>query len=266
MNPSDAGIYDRVVITDIIKQIAQTQQIDPTGQREFKVIVLSEVDDLTKDAQHALRRTMEKYVATCRLILCVNSTSRVIPAIKSRCLGIRVSAPTNEEIAQVLKNICDKEKLQLPPELAQQISAKSERNLRRAILMMEACKVQKYPFTKNQEVPEIDWQKYLNETAGQILSDQTPQKLEQVRDRFYELLSQGVPSDVIFKGLVQVLSKNVDISIKAKLLDYASLYEHRMQMGSKAIFHLEAFTAQFMSIYKHFMNEAMAMDLDDFDE
>jgi replication factor C subunit 3/5 len=44
VNPSDAGIYDRVVITDIIKQIAQTNMIDTTGQREFRVIVLSEVE------------------------------------------------------------------------------------------------------------------------------------------------------------------------------------------------------------------------------
>lgn len=102
MNPSDAGIYDRVVITDIIKQIAQTNVIDAGGQRDFRVIVLSEVDELTKDAQHALRRTMEKYVATCRLILCVNSTSRVIPAIKSRCLGIRVAAPTLDETVKIL--------------------------------------------------------------------------------------------------------------------------------------------------------------------
>lgn len=133
--------------------------------------------------------------------------------------------------------------------------------------MLEACKVQKYPFTKNQDVPEIDWQRFLNDTATQMISEQTPQKLEQVRDRFYELLSQGVPSDVIFKGLVQILSKNCDITIKAKVLNYASLYEHRMQMGSKAIFHLEAFAAQFMSIYKRFLNDNIAsMDLDDFDE
>lgn len=105
INPSDAGIYDRIVVVELIKQIAQTRNLDQDGQREFKIIVLTEVDELTKDAQHALRRTMEKYMATCRIILCVNSTSRVIPAIRSRCLGIRVSAPTVEEIADILQVI-----------------------------------------------------------------------------------------------------------------------------------------------------------------
>ena len=41
---------------------------------------------------------MEKYVGSCRLILCCNSTSRVIPAIRSRCLAVRVAAPTIDEV------------------------------------------------------------------------------------------------------------------------------------------------------------------------
>lgn len=131
--------------------------------------------------------------------------------------------------------------------------------------MLEACKVQKYPFTKTQDVPEIDWQRFLKETANQILLEQSLHRLEQVRDRLYELLSQGIPSDVIFKGLVQLLVKNCDIDIKAEIFSFASFYEHRMQLGSKQIFHLEAFVAHFMSTYKKFMSEAadMLMDVED---
>lgn len=126
--------------------------------------------------------------------------------------------------------------------------------------MLEACKVQQYPFTANQNVVELDWQIYLRETATQILFEQTPARLESVRERLYELLSQGVPPDVIFKGLVEELVRNCDMSIKAKTVEYAGIYEHRMQQGSKHIFHLEAFVAQFMAIYKRFISETMNMD------
>lgn len=36
VNPSDHGIHDRIVIMDLVKQTAQTQQFDMNGCREFK--------------------------------------------------------------------------------------------------------------------------------------------------------------------------------------------------------------------------------------
>jgi len=62
-------------------------------------------------------------------ILC-ESCFQVIPAIKSRCLGIRVPAPSNEDIVNVISNVAKKEGCSLPNELAQRIAEKSNRNLR----------------------------------------------------------------------------------------------------------------------------------------
>ena len=69
----------------------------------FSVVILTEVDKLTKDAQHALRRTMEKYMATCRIILCANSTSKIIGPLQSRCLAIRIPAPSHGDVIKVLQ-------------------------------------------------------------------------------------------------------------------------------------------------------------------
>lgn len=75
----------------------------------FAVLVLNEVDKLSREAQHSLRRTMEKYSSSCRLILCCNSSSKVTEAIKSRCLNVRINAPSQEEVQNLfllfLKNI-----------------------------------------------------------------------------------------------------------------------------------------------------------------
>jgi len=257
VNPSDVGIYDRIVIQELIKTVASMEQLDTGCQREFKVVVLSEVDKLTKDAQHALRRTMEKYMATCRIILVTNSTSKVIPAIRSRCLAVRIPAPTNQQIADIVVSIASREECSMPPRLAQRIAEKSGRNLRRAILLAEGCKVQQPQMSGQQEVPQLDWEVFLRETATLIVQEQTPRRLLEVRGRLYELLSHCIPADVIFTGLLKNLVRNCDEQLRNETIYWAAFFEHRMNKGSKAIYHLEAFVAKYMSIHIKFMEEAL---------
>ena len=109
-----------------------------------------------------------------------------------------MAAPTHQEIVYVLTVIAKKEGLQLPLELALRIAEKSNRNLRRAILMLQACKVAQYPFAEDQEVADLDWEVYLKQTAQHIITEQSPKKLMEVRGRIYELLTHCIPPDVIF--------------------------------------------------------------------
>jgi replication factor C subunit 3/5 len=62
------------------------------------VLVLNEVDSLSREAQHSLRRTMEKYSSACRLIMVCSNVSKVMEAVRSRCLAIRVPAPSTSEV------------------------------------------------------------------------------------------------------------------------------------------------------------------------
>ncbi|KAM1575337.1 hypothetical protein PS2_031648 [Malus domestica] len=256
LNPSDAGFQDRYIVQEIIKEMAKNRPIDTKGKKGYKILVLNEVDKLSREAQHSLRRTMEKYSAYCRLILCCNSSSKVTEAIRSRCLNVRINAPTEDQIVKVLEFIGKKEALQLPSGFTARIAEKSNRSLRRAILSLETCRVQQYPFTSNQSIPPMDWEEYVSEIASDIMKEQSPKRLYQVRQKLYELLLNCIPPEIILKRLLYELLKKLDAELKHEVCHWAAYYEHRMRLGQKAIFHLEAFVAKFMSIYKAFLIEA----------
>ena len=144
ITPSDVGNFDRVVVQDLLKEVAQTQQVDQSARQRFKVVVINEADHLTRDAQAALRRTMEKYSPNLRLILLANSTANIIAPIRSRTLLVRVAAPTEADICKVLKKVGNAENFSESEALNRRIARDSGRNLRRALLMFEAVHAQKY--------------------------------------------------------------------------------------------------------------------------
>jgi len=256
-NPSDAGNNDRFVIQEVIKEIASHGNISSqaAGSRSFKIVLLTEVDKLTKQAQAGLRRTMEKYSSQCRIILLCNSPSKIIEPVRSRCLGIRIPAPKLEDIASVLVRTAERERCTCPMDLAMKIAVHSERNLRRALLMLEAAKVQSGSNQLNTHIPVAlpDWEIYICRLAREILTEQSPAKLQAARDMLYELLTNCIPAEIIMQTLTRELLKGIDETLKHEVTHWAAYYEHRIRVGSKDIFHLEAFVAKFMAIYKRFI-------------
>lgn len=256
MNPSDCGSKDRYVVQEVIKEMARSRPIDANGCEGHKVLVLTEVDRLSREAQYGLRRTMEKYSASCRLFLIAEKPSRVMDALQSRCLPVRVPAPTLGEIENLLHDVAKKEKLELPPELAARVAAASGRSMRRALLTLETCRVSSYPFKPTQAVQLTDWEVYINQIGAEILAEQSPARLLQVRGRLYELIVNCIPPEIIMQTLAKALMRRVDVEVKHQIVFWAAHFDARMARGSKAIMHLEAFVAQFMALYKSHLIKA----------
>ncbi|KZV64506.1 P-loop containing nucleoside triphosphate hydrolase protein [Peniophora sp. CONT] len=264
LTPSEVGNYDRVVIQEILKEIAQTQQVDLNAKQRFKVVIINEADSLSRDAQAALRRTMEKYTTNMRLILCANSTSRLIAPIRSRCLLVRVAAPSTEDVCKVLKRVSALAGVPPAPEEAlEEIAQEAGGNVRKAVLMLEALRMQNPSLNAPLSIAKPDWETYCAKVGDMIVAEQTPQRIMDVRAKYYELLSHCIPPTIVLKTVAERVVEKVDEHLKADVMHWAAVYEQRMRLGSKKIYHLEAWTVKVMSLIKHYFYD---IDLTGFDE
>ena len=107
--------------------------------------------------------------------------------------------------------------------------------------------------TDDSSIASTDWELYIQEISLSILSEQTPGRLLQIRGQLYDLLSHCIPGDLILKHLTFSLLKTMDQEIMGKIIEAAAEYDHRLRLGNKDIFHLEAFVAKAMSIYKRYL-------------
>ncbi|MFW6110405.1 MAG: replication factor C small subunit [Thermoproteota archaeon] len=134
LNASDSrGIN---VVRETVKTFARVRSI---GELSFKIMVLDEADNMTSDAQQALRRTMERYTGTCRFILIANYSGKIIEPIQSRCAPFRFTYLPREDLERCLKRIAEKEGLNLLDEGLAAIFEVCGGDLRRAINNLQAA-------------------------------------------------------------------------------------------------------------------------------
>lgn len=252
ITPSDLGNNDRVVIQDLLKEIAQTEQVDFSGKHRFKVVIINEADSLSRDAQAALRRTMEKYSKNIRLILISNTTSNIIAPIKSRTLLIRIPSPTVDDITKVLSKLASKQEIQLPSDeqdkiqVLNNVGASSKRNLRRALLLLEALTMQNETLKTTTPMITLDWEGVIKKLAGNISRDRNVARISSSRTVLYELISHCIPPKIILKTLAFELLNFVNDKVKSDIVELAAIFDERLSLGTKSIFHLEGFIAKSM--------------------
>jgi replication factor C small subunit len=134
LNASDERGID--VIRVKVKDFARTKAI---GNVPFHIIYLDECDALTKEAQQALRRTMENYTRTTRFILSCNYSSKIIDPIQSRCTLFRFRPLPKEEIFKIIDHISLKENVAIDDKAKEALYTVSGGDCRRLENVLQSC-------------------------------------------------------------------------------------------------------------------------------
>jgi replication factor C small subunit len=124
------------VVRETVKTFARTKSI---GEVSFKILILDEADNMTNDAQQALRRTMERYTETARFILIANYSGKIIEPIQSRCAPFRFTYLPREHAINRIKYIAKSEGLTIKEDGLEAILEISGGDLRKATNILQTA-------------------------------------------------------------------------------------------------------------------------------
>jgi len=238
LNASDERGID--VVRNQIKNFARAM---PAGDAPFRILALDEADHLTGDAQHALRRTMESYAASCRMILLCNYSSRIIPPIQSRCAIFKFARLSDEAISGRLKYIAKAEGVKLDIKGIDAILYLSNGDMRAAINLLQASSSTGEKITDD-VIYAISGRADPERIRSMLGASQEKNYLEALdilKDLTYH---QGVsPVDLVRQIHREVLSSELPEQRKMNVLERTAEAEFRISEGADGEIQLTALLA-----------------------
>ena len=239
LNASDERGID--VVRETVKTFARARSI---GEIPFKIMILDEADNMTADAQQALRRTMERYTETCRFILCANYSGKIIEPIQSRCAPFRFTFLPREEHDKYLKYIAEREGIKLLDEGLDAVFEVCGGDLRRAINTLQAAASLNKPidakvvYSITGRANPADVQKMIDiAMKGNFIEAR-----KQLREMIQKYGVAG--SDIIRQIHTEIFRADIPEPMKIRLADIVGEIDYRLVAGADEEVQLSALLAR----------------------
>ncbi|KAK4410964.1 Replication factor C subunit [Sesamum angolense] len=205
VNLSELKGYEKHVIVELIKEKNQTSDTTlECNEENCKAIVLHEADKLSTDALSYIKWMLEKFKGCNKVFFCCNDAKK-LQEIKPLCTYVQLLEPSIEEILHVLSFIAT-QGIQLPHELAYKIANNSKNNLRQAIRSFEATWHFNTTLTEDQDI-KTGWEDKIANIARNVLEEQSPKQLYNIRGELQTLIEHNVAPEFIFQTLKEELEK-----------------------------------------------------------
>ena len=207
----------------------------------FKIIILDEADEMTSDAQTALRRIIEDTAKYCRFILIANNISKIIAPIQSRCAVFKFTKIDEKEISTYLKSLATKEKVKVDEKSLKSIADFSGGDLRQSINLLQAA-ASSGTVTESKVKSVTGSAK--SKDVEKILKLSLDGKILDARNQMIELIKVYGMSETDF---LKYLNQSV-FSLKIKnledVLEIIAKYDYRILVGSNPEIQISALLAE----------------------
>ncbi len=211
----------------------------------FKLIILDEADEMTNDAQTALRRIIEDTAQYCRFILIANNISKIIEPIQSRCAAFKFTTIPEEDVINRLAEIAKKEKLKADKKGLQAICEYSEGDMRHAINLLQATA----------SIGDVT-EEHVKASAGltkttdvdAVLKMALSGKITDAREKMIELIKvYGMSESDFLKYLNSAVFKSKHAKL-SQILESIAKYDYRILVGANPEIQLSALLAELGSL------------------
>jgi len=239
------------VIRERVKEFARTA---PMGKAPFKLVILDEADNMTSDAQQALRRLMEMYASNTRFILIANYVSRIIDPIQSRCAMFRFSPLPKDAALAKLREIAQKEGIEVTEDGLEAIWEISQGDMRKAINTLQAAAAVSKKITADvvyRTVGYVEPREIL-----ELISTLVHSGFLKARDKLRQIMYEyGVSGKDILKIFQRELMKGTIETTdegKIELMELASDIDYRLTEGCDEEIQMLAFLSKLQVVAKKY--------------
>jgi replication factor C small subunit len=236
------------MVRERVKEFAASVKL--ATDNEFgkpKIIILDEADEMTSEAQTALRRIIEDSAKTTRFIIICNYISQIIEPIQSRCVVFRFTRLTKEDLIGHLKWICEKEKIKFEEKALSQIFDATSGDLRHSINIMQAAAGMGAASIENVTAAiGISGRSKVSEVLRLALLG----KFNEARAKLLELMMVYGMSETDFMKYANQEAYNMKIEKAEEFAAIMAEYDYRLAAGAHPEIQLSALLAQLGTLGK----------------
>ncbi len=210
-------------------------------QIPFKFIILDEADEMTSDAQTALRRIIEDAARFCRFIIIANNISKIIDPIQSRCAVFKFTSIAEEEAVKHLASIAKKEGVESSEGGLRAVHDYAEGDLRHAINLLQTV-ASMGPISEDSVKSSAGLSRISD--VDDVLKMAMDGKLSDARNKMIELIKvYGMSESDFLKYMNSALFKS-KTDIQSQALKIIAKYDYRILVGASPEIQLSAMLAE----------------------